>query len=504
VSERDLRRIVIVGGGTAGWMAAAAISQALKGRPCEIELVESEEIGIIGVGEATIPPIVGFNQALQIDEFEFIKATQATFKLGIQFVDWARIGHRYFHPFGPYDVDLGGVPLHQLWLRGRRLGDSSAIEEYSMACAAAYRNRFDRPRPDPRSALSTYTYAYHFDAGLYAAFLRRYAEQRGVQRTEGKVVDVRLRAEDGFIDSVALEDGRQVSGDMFIDCSGFRGLFIEQALKTGYEDWTHWLPCDRAVAVPCESAGELTPYTRSTAHAAGWQWRIPLQHRIGNGYVYCSRFIEEEEATATLLANLDGAPLAAPRHLRFVTGRRRKFWNRNCLALGLAAGFMEPLESTSIHLIQTGIAKFLGKLPDRDMDAAVMEEYNRSTQSEFERIRDFLILHYHATERRDSPLWRYCAEMGVPDTLTRKTAHFRRDGHFLSEPGDLFQDNNWLAIYIGQLVWPDGYDAKADERDPHELTQQLKALRGLFAAAAGSMSTHRQFIDRYCRAVSHV
>jgi tryptophan halogenase len=502
VSERPLRRIVIVGGGTAGWMAAAALAQALKGRPCEIELVESEEIGIVGVGEATIPPIVGFNRALEIDEFDFIRATQATFKLGIQFVDWARLGHRYFHPFGPYDVDLGGLPLHHLWLRGRRLGDGSVIEEYSMAWAAANRNRFNRPHPDPRSALSTYTYAYHFDASLYAAYLRSYAEHRGVRRTEGKIIDVRLRADDGFIEQVVLAGGHAVAGDLFIDCSGFRGLLIEQALKTGYENWSHWLPCDRAVAVPCESAGDLTPYTRSTARAAGWQWRIPLQHRIGNGYVYCSRFLDDDEAAATLLANLDGPPLAAPRHLRFVTGRRRKFWSRNCLALGLAAGFMEPLESTSIHLIQTGIAKFVEMLPDRDMNAATVEEYNQSTQLEFERIRDFLILHYHATERDDSPLWRYCAAMDIPDTLGRKLAQFRRNAQFITDRHDLFQDNNWLAVYIGQLVWPEGYDARADARDPHEVLQQLRALRELFSAAASSMPSHRQFIERYCRAPS--
>ena len=498
-SEHALRQIVIVGGGSAGWMAAAALSRALSQR-CRITLIESDEIGTVGVGEATIPPIRTFNQVLGLDEAEFMRRTQGSFKLGIQFVGWGRKDHSYFHPFGPHGLAFDLSPLHQHWLRGWQQPGSAMppIDEYSMAWAAARRNRFDKPAGDPRSLLSTYDYAYHFDAGLYARYLREVSEQRGVQRLEGKIVHTALREGDGHVESVQLADGRRVEGDLFIDCSGFRGLLIEEALHTGYEDWTHWLPCDRAMAMPCASAGDLTPYTRSTAREAGWQWRIPLQHRTGNGYVYCSRFISDEDAARTLQGNLDGTPLAQPRLLKFTTGRRRQFWNRNVVALGLASGFMEPLESTSLHLVQSGISRLLALFPDRRFDPLTTAEFNRISIQEFERIRDFLILHYKLNTR-DEPLWRYCAEMPIPDTLQYKIDHFKRSGRLVSEGNDLFGNQSWLAVHLGQFNWPEGHDPLLDLRDIDGVGM-LKRQHQAMAQAAEAMPTHADFIRRHCAA----
>jgi tryptophan 7-halogenase len=496
--DRRLRSIVIVGGGSAGWMTAAALSKAVSPR-CAITVIESDEIGIVGVGEATIPPIKLFNQVAGIDEAEFMKRTQGSFKLGIQFVDWAKKGHSYFHPFGPHGVAFDMAPLHQYWLRSRERAGAPGIDEYSMAWAAASRNRFARPLADPRNVLSTFDYAYHFDAGLYARFLREVCEARGVVRQEGKIVKVDLRADDGFVDSVRMADGRIIGGDLFIDCSGFRGLLIEEALSTGYEDWTHWLPCDRAMAVPCARAGDFTPYTRSTARDAGWQWRIPLQHRTGNGYVYCSQFLGDDEAAATLLANLDGQALAQPRPLRFVTGRRKKFWNKNVVAIGLASGFMEPLESTSLHLVQSAVSRLLALFPDRDFDALVIDEYNRIGVQEFERIRDFLILHYKLTERDDTPLWRYCAAMEIPATLQWKIDHFRRYGRLVSDGSDLFGPPSWLAVHIGQLNWPQRHDPLVDLRGT-DGDAILARIHAAMVSAAQAMPTHADFVSQHCNA----
>jgi len=483
-------------------MAAAALSRSLDRERCRIELVESSEIRTVGVGEATIPALLAFNRVLGLDEGDFVRKTQATFKLAIHFVNWARLGHEYFHPFSStYGVDFDLIPFHQYWLKLRSLGDATALGDYSMAAVAAQSGKFGLPTSDPHSVLSTYGYAYHFDAALYAQYLRVYAQARGVTRVDAKVVDVKLRGEDGFIEHVVTEGGAQLAADLFIDCSGFRGLLIEQALKSGYDDWSHWLPCDRAVATQCQYAGsEITPYTRATAHAAGWQWRIPLQHRIGAGYVYCSRHVSDDEAAHTLLANLDGPKLAEPWQLRFTAGHRRKFWNKNCVAIGLAAGFMEPLESTSIHLIQTAVTKLIAMFPDRDFDPLCVAEYNDKTRQEFEHIRDFLVLHYHATERDDAPLWRECRAMAIPDSLRHKMEHFRRYGRILCESSELFQDANWLAVYVGQHVMPQRYDPLVDHRDLNRVREQFATVRQLIRRAADSLPAHGELIARNFKA----
>ncbi|KQU49606.1 tryptophan halogenase [Sphingomonas sp. Leaf339] len=500
--DRRIRRILIVGGGTAGWMTAAALAHALP-RGCRIELVESEDIGTVGVGEATIPPIRLFNETLGINEAEFLRATKGSFKLGIEFVDWAKQEHRYFHPFGTFGKPFDMLAVHQHWLRARAAGSMVPLDDLSMAWGAASRNRFAPPMVDPRSVGSTFDYAYHFDAGLYAAFLRHYAEARGVVRVEGKVGDVALEGESGHVASVTLTDGRVLAAELFVDCSGFRGLLIEGALQTGYESWTHWLPCDRAVAVPCAHApgGVLTPYTRSTARAAGWQWRIPLQHRVGNGYVYCSDHLSDDKAATTLLAGLDGEALGDPRFLQFQTGRRRQFWNRNVVAIGLASGFMEPLESTSIHLIQAGIAKLLAFFPTRDFEPLGIEEYNRVAITECERIRDFLILHYKLTQRDDAPLWRQCAAMAIPDTLAMKIEHFRRHGRLIARDMDLFGAASWLAVHVGQLNLPEGGDPLIDyAADPAASRRFVEQLAGAIGRAAETMPTHADYIARHCAA----
>jgi len=499
-TPRHVRKIVIVGGGTAGWMAAAMLSVLLPAQQREIVLIESDEIGTIGVGEATIPIILNFNAILGIDEADFVRKTQGSFKLGIQFIDWRHKGDRYFHPFGRYGGDFGPVPFHQYLLKLRAMGEAPDLDDYVLSGSAARANRFDRPAAGAGSVFSTYSYAYHFDASLYARYLRDYAERRGVMRVEGRIVDVALRGTDGFVESVALEGGRRIGGEFFIDCSGFRGLLIEQALKTGFESWTHWLPCDRAVAVPCDSAPVLTPYTRATARDAGWQWRIPLQHRIGNGYVYSSAMLGDDEAVATLMANLDGKPRAEPRMIRINTGRRRKAWNKNCLALGLAAGFMEPLESTSIHLIQTGIAKLGAFFPDLDFDPLPIEQYNKRVAYEWERIRDFLILHYHQTEREDTKFWAYCRNMSIPDTLRNKMEMFRRHGRLMVEPDELFKEASWLAVMLGQGLIPQRYDPLTDAFDEGTMRGLMANIRSAVRQTTERMPLHSDFIARNCRA----
>ena len=498
-----LKSIVIVGGGSAGWMTAAALSHAVGGS-CAITLIESEAIGTVGVGEATIPPIRHFNNRLGIDEATFVRETQGSYKLGIEFVDWGRKGHSYFHPFGQYGAEFDSVPFYHHWMREYLDGRvDGPIDDFSMCWAMAKAGKFTHPAADRRLIQSTFDYAYHFDAGLYAAYLRRFSEARGVTRIEGRVVDVGLRGGDGFIESVTLESGAQVAGEFFIDCSGFRGLLIEEALEAGYDNWQHWLPCDQAVAVPCERGGEnggFTPYTRSTAREAGWQWRIPLQHRTGNGYVHCSDFISEDEASTTLLANLDGKALADPRPLRFVTGKRREFWKRNCVAIGLSAGFMEPLESTSLHLIQYGILRLIALLPDSAMSPLLAREYNAQTTLEYERIRDFLILHYKASERQDSELWRYCAAMPIPDSLQYKIDHFRSHGMLVAEGLELFANPSWIAVYLGQGIVPQRAPALASMRDGVPVAERLAQIRAAMAEAVAGMPSHGEFVSRHCAA----
>ena len=477
-------------------MAAASLSRFLRPDQCEIHLVESAEIGIVGVGEATVPHIRFFNQTLGLDEADFMRKTHATFKLGIEFVNWARIGDSYVHPFGDYGRAYRGVKFHHVWNRLRLAGDDTPIDQYSLPIRAAKQARFAPPMNDPQSLLAGFGYAFQFDATLFAPYLRAYSEKRGVHRTEGRVVDVRLRGEDGFVEALKLASGEEITGDLFIDCSGFFGLLTEKHLHTGYEDWTHWLPCDRAVAVPCESAGPLLPYTRATAHAAGWQWRIPLQHRTGNGYVYSSKFISDDEAAATLMGNLDGKALAEPRLLKFVTGRRKKTWNRNCVAVGLSGGFVEPLESTSIYLIQAAVTHLIEMFPDRNFDAVNVDEYNRVMDVEFDRVRDFIVLHYHATERDDSPLWNHVRTMSIPDSLAYKMELFRERGVVLNYRLGLFYEPSWVAVYVGQRVVPKRFDARLDDVPIDDLRQHADKLRTLIATATERLPTHADFIAR--------
>ncbi|MCU6454538.1 tryptophan 7-halogenase [Sphingomonas sp. A2-49] len=486
---KRVRRLVILGGGTAGWMAAAAIA-ATFGDRIAIVLLESDAIGTVGVGEATIPTIHWFNRLIGLDEAAFVATTQASFKLGIEFVDWARPGSRYFHPFGRYGVDLGPVPFHQHWLRARAEGDTPPLSAYSLATQLAAAGRFARPADDPGSILSTLGYAYQFDAGLYARHLRAKAEARGVRRHEGKLAGVERDPATGFVTALTTERGERLEGDLFVDCSGFRALLIGEAMASPFEDWSHWLPCDRAVAVPCARGGPTAPFTRSTLRPAGWQWRIPLQHRTGNGYVYASRFVSDDEATATLLANLDGAPLAEPRLLRFTAGFRREAWRGNVVGIGLASGFLEPLESTSIHLIQSGIAKLIALFPDADCDPGLSARFNTLFAQDMDGIRDFLILHYHATQGHDAPLWRHVAAMPLPASLIDRLRLYRSSGRLMLQSDELFREASWLAVLEGQGVTARHPAPLADTLDAARSRQQLDRIAAIVARATPTLPLH--------------
>jgi tryptophan halogenase len=495
-----IRRIVIVGGGSAGWMAAAALAAVVGRRVQEIVLVESAQIGAIGVGEATLPTLRAFNATLGLDEIEFIRSTKATFKLGIEFRGWNPT-RTFFHGFGDFGPNLGGVSPHQLWLAMRAAGDDQSYADHSISSVAARFGRFAPPRPDAASVLGSYSYAYQFDAAAYAAYLRAHAERRGVKRIEGRIIDVRLRADDGFIECVRLEDGRSVSGDLFIDCSGFAALLIERALQAGFEDWSKWLPCDRALAVGCARSGEPSPFTRSIAHRAGWQWRIPLQHRTGNGHVFCSGHIDEEEAAQTLLANLDGEALGSPKLIKFTAGRRREMWKHNCVALGLASGFLEPLESTSIHLVESGIGRLIELFPDQGFEPKLAHEYNRLMSRSYESIRDFIILHYWASGR-EGELWRYCRNMPLPEALRHQIELFQSRGVVALYDSGAFAEPSWVSIYFGLGVFPAGRDPMTGLMDEAALRRELGRRARLVSGAAQSLPSHGSFIDKYCRAAA--
>jgi len=502
MADNFVKDVVIVGGGTAGWMSAAALSKCLGKSDVNITLIESDAIGTVGVGEATIPSIAAFNEQLGIDENEFVKATQATFKLGIEFADWDIEGEKYFHPFGTHGFDLEGIPFHHFWAKMRSLGEETSLEDYSLNAKAAYAGKFLRPQPEHGAVMRKLAYAFHFDASLYAAFLRKFSEARGTQRIEGKVVEVKQNSENGFISSVMLEDGRSVSGDLFIDCSGFRGLLVEQTFKAGYTDWSQYLPVNRAVAVGSEVMDPPVPYTRSTALEAGWKWRIPLQHRTGNGYVYCDQFSTAERAEELLLEGLVGKPMGAPKHLRFTTGVRNEFWTHNCVAIGLSGGFLEPLESTSIHLIRTGIAKLISLFPDKSMPAVERDEYNRLMMNDFVHIRDFLIFHYKATRRAGQPFWDYVREMDIPESLERKIDLLRSRGRFFKYDSELFDATSWLAVAVGQGWEPQGYNPVVDGLSQSNIEQSLANIRGVLDKTVAAMPSQKAFIDKFCKAGS--
>ena len=490
-----IRNVVIVGGGIAGWMSAAALARALGAQPMSIRVIDPTGVAAEAdffAEQGSLPALRAIHRILAIDERQFMRATQATFRLGTEFSDWSAAGQRWIHPCGEVGATLETIPFHHLWLLARQQ-DEAGFDEFSLAAQAARRGKFASPSADPRSVLSTLSYAFHFDAALYARYLRRYAEERGVVRTEGVVKEVKLRGEDGFIEAVVLESGERFDGDLFIDCAGSAGVLIEEALGTGYEDWSAWLPCDRAVAVPSASAAELIPCTRSSARSAGWQWRIPLQQRIGNGYVYCSRYLGEDEATSTLLGSLEGAALASPRQLHFTTSRHKKFWNRNCVAIGAAAGFLEPLESTSSHSIQSGIVKLLALFPDRSFDPAEAAEYNRLMSNEYARIRDFLVLHYRLSTRAE-PLWCECREASLPPLLERKIELFSSRGRVVLYDDETFGESSWVSVFLGQRFWPKRSDPRVATVDLAVTRERLGRMRATIRDAAAAMPSHRASI----------
>jgi tryptophan halogenase len=494
---KRLKRIVVAGGGTAGWMAAAALARTL-GKAIELTLVESEAIGTIGVGESTIPPLVAYNRLLGINEADFMRATQATFKLGILFDDWKDLGTRYFHSFGFTGTDHWSAGFQHFWLYGRERGLAQSYDDYCLELIAALQSKFAH-LPEDRM-----NYAYQLDSGLYAKFLRQMAEADGTRRIEGKIAHVALNGETGDIASLTLDNGTVIEGDLFLDCTGFRALLIEQNLHAGFDDWTHWLPCDSAIAIQTASVGPPVPYTRAMAHDAGWQWRIPLQHRVGNGIVYCSRYLDHDAALERLLANIEGETIVPPNKLRFVTGARRKQWHRNCIAVGLSGGFMEPLESTSIHLIQRAVLRLIRMLPLGEISPRDVAEFNDQQFQDMLQIRDFLILHYKATDRGDSPFWRQCRDMEIPDTLEQKIELFRETGRVFRRNEELFAENSWVQVMMGQGITPRAWHPIAEKLSDEELERFLSTIRDNVARTVTGLPEHGAYVARYCGAAEPV
>lgn len=484
-------KIVIAGGGTAGWLAASAIARQL-GSVFDITLVESSEIGTVGVGEATIPPMKTFHQFVGINEQEFMQATHATFKLGIEFENWKKVGEKYFHSFGETGKNTLITEFLHFWLRGKEIGAAGDFGDYCLEFKAAMKNKIGDQQQ------ITMNHAFHLDAGLYAKYLKNIAVKHGVKHYDGKIASVNQEHTSGYITSLKMTSGDVIEGDFFVDCTGFKGMLIEQTLHCGYEDWSHWLPCDSAVAVQTKSVGDAVPYTRSIAHHAGWRWQIPLQHRVGNGLVYCSLYMSDEEATAKLLEEVEGELITEPRVIKFQTGRRRKNWHKNCVAIGLSSGFLEPLESTSIHLIMTAITRLLQLGSFKNIPQSVIDEYNIQAKSEIEKIRDFIILHYKVTERDDSPFWRYCKNMEIPKELAQRIALFKETGKSYQSEGELFRLDSWTQVMLGQGLMPEQYHPIANTFKDEQLTQFLKQIEGGISRLVDDMPTHQLFVDKYC------
>jgi tryptophan halogenase len=500
-SHRPIRKICVVGGGTAGWTAAALMAEHFKGTLGQIELVESDDIGTIGVGESTVPPFLQLLARLGVDEQEFIRETRASFKLGIEFSDWKAVGESYFHPFGTIGAPVDLSDFYQLWLKARANGYSGALQDFSPAAVMARNGRFTLPFKAANTPVAGASYALHVDAKRVARFLRTFAEARGVTRTEGIVEDVALRP-DGFVDRLILKDGRVVEADFFIDCSGFRSLLIGKALDVDFRDWSHWLLCDRAIAVQTENVGPPSPFTLAQAQDFGWRWRIPLQHRTGNGHVFCSKYLSDDEATATLMSSVEGEPVVSPMPVAFRTGMREQLWRHNVLALGLAGGFIEPLESTAIHLIYRGMDFFFRLLPDRDYDAALAAEYNRRMTADYEEIRDFVILHYCTTRRDDTAFWRACRDMELPPRLQQKIDLFRTSGALAEGVDELFRAASWQSVMEGMGVRPRAWHPLVDRIPFDGVCAQLDHAAELLNRVVADLPTHAQFIARHCAARS--